>query len=74
MPGACQPCPSMRCRPCAVSRLEGTLDPRLRAANDNFRESAMTGGAMQFGIFDQNDHGPYPLSEQYENRLQLIEF
>ena len=29
---------------------------------------------MQFGIFDQNDHGPYPLSEQYENRLQLIEF
>ncbi len=30
--------------------------------------------ALQFGIFDQNDHGPYPLSEQYENRLQLIEF
>lgn len=29
---------------------------------------------MQFGIFDQNDHGPYPLAEQYENRLQLIEF
>ncbi len=29
---------------------------------------------MQFGIFDQNDHGPYPLSEHYENRLQLIEF
>jgi alkanesulfonate monooxygenase SsuD/methylene tetrahydromethanopterin reductase-like flavin-dependent oxidoreductase (luciferase family) len=29
---------------------------------------------MQFGIFDQNDHGPYPLSEQYENRLKLIEF
>ena len=29
---------------------------------------------MQFGIFDQNDHGPYPLGEQYENRLQLIEF
>lgn len=29
---------------------------------------------MQFGIFDQNDHGPYPLTEQYENRLQLIEF
>jgi alkanesulfonate monooxygenase SsuD/methylene tetrahydromethanopterin reductase-like flavin-dependent oxidoreductase (luciferase family) len=29
---------------------------------------------MQFGIFDQNDHGPYPLIEQYENRLQLIEF
>jgi hypothetical protein len=20
--------------------------------------------AMQFGIFDQNDHGPYPLAEQ----------
>jgi alkanesulfonate monooxygenase SsuD/methylene tetrahydromethanopterin reductase-like flavin-dependent oxidoreductase (luciferase family) len=29
---------------------------------------------MQFGIFDQNDHGPYPLAEQYENRLRLIEF
>src|SRR6188768_1346409 len=29
---------------------------------------------MQFGIFDQNDRGPYPLTEQYENRLQLIEF
>jgi alkanesulfonate monooxygenase SsuD/methylene tetrahydromethanopterin reductase-like flavin-dependent oxidoreductase (luciferase family) len=30
--------------------------------------------ALQFGIFDQNDHGPYPLAEQYEKRLQLIEF
>lgn len=29
---------------------------------------------MQFGIFDQNDRGPYELGEQYENRLQLIEF
>lgn len=29
---------------------------------------------MQFGIFDQNDHGPYPLAEQYEARLRLIEF
>ena len=29
--------------------------------------------ALQFGIFDQNDHGPYRLAEQYENRLQLIE-
>jgi alkanesulfonate monooxygenase SsuD/methylene tetrahydromethanopterin reductase-like flavin-dependent oxidoreductase (luciferase family) len=29
--------------------------------------------ALQFGIFDQNDHGPYPLAEQYENRLRLIE-
>jgi alkanesulfonate monooxygenase SsuD/methylene tetrahydromethanopterin reductase-like flavin-dependent oxidoreductase (luciferase family) len=29
---------------------------------------------MQFGIFDQNDRGIYPLSEAYENRLQLIEF
>jgi alkanesulfonate monooxygenase SsuD/methylene tetrahydromethanopterin reductase-like flavin-dependent oxidoreductase (luciferase family) len=29
---------------------------------------------MQFGIFDQNDHGPYPLAEQYEKRLKLIEF
>ncbi len=28
---------------------------------------------MQFGIFDQNDRGPYPLSEQYEKRLALIE-
>ena len=29
---------------------------------------------MQFGIFDQNDRGPYPLSEQYEKRLALIGF
>lgn len=29
--------------------------------------------AMQFGIFDQNDHGPYLLAEQYEARLRLIE-
>jgi len=29
---------------------------------------------MQFGVFDQNDRGPYPLSEQYEKRLALIEF
>lgn len=29
--------------------------------------------ALQFGIFDQNDHGPYPLAEQYEARLRLIE-
>jgi alkanesulfonate monooxygenase SsuD/methylene tetrahydromethanopterin reductase-like flavin-dependent oxidoreductase (luciferase family) len=29
---------------------------------------------MQFGIFDQNDRGSLPLHEQYENRLQLIEF
>ena len=30
--------------------------------------------ALQFGIFDQNDQGPYPLAEQYEHRLKLIEF
>jgi alkanesulfonate monooxygenase SsuD/methylene tetrahydromethanopterin reductase-like flavin-dependent oxidoreductase (luciferase family) len=29
---------------------------------------------MQFGIFDQNDRGPYEPGEQYENRLKLIEF
>ena len=29
---------------------------------------------MQFGIFDQNDRGPSTLGEQYEQRLQLIEF
>jgi alkanesulfonate monooxygenase SsuD/methylene tetrahydromethanopterin reductase-like flavin-dependent oxidoreductase (luciferase family) len=29
---------------------------------------------MQFGIFDQNDRGLSSLGEQYENRLQLIEF
>ncbi len=29
---------------------------------------------MQFGIFDQNDRGPYELGQQYENRLKLIEF
>ena len=32
------------------------------------------GGAMQFGIFDQNDRGPNSLTDQYENRLKLIEF
>jgi alkanesulfonate monooxygenase SsuD/methylene tetrahydromethanopterin reductase-like flavin-dependent oxidoreductase (luciferase family) len=30
--------------------------------------------AMQFGVFDQNDRGPYPLHLQYQNRLRLIEF
>src|SRR5258708_28679557 len=34
----------------------------------------MTSTVLQFGIFDQNDRGRYPLGEQYENRLQLIEF
>jgi len=29
---------------------------------------------MQFGIFDQNDQGPYQLAEQYEKRLELIAF
>src|SRR6516165_5571723 len=29
--------------------------------------------ALQFGIFGQNDHGPYPLAEQYQKRLELIE-
>jgi alkanesulfonate monooxygenase SsuD/methylene tetrahydromethanopterin reductase-like flavin-dependent oxidoreductase (luciferase family) len=29
---------------------------------------------MQFGVFDQNDRGIYPLGEQYEKRLKLIEF
>lgn len=29
--------------------------------------------ALQFGIFDQNDHGPSSLAEQYEARLRLIE-
>src|ERR1700744_6611687 len=33
----------------------------------------MAGGTLQFGIFDQNDHGRYPLSEQYDKRLALIE-
>ena len=28
---------------------------------------------MQFGIFDQNDHGPYGLTEQYRKRLELID-
>jgi alkanesulfonate monooxygenase SsuD/methylene tetrahydromethanopterin reductase-like flavin-dependent oxidoreductase (luciferase family) len=28
---------------------------------------------MEFGIFDQNDAGIYPLSEQYESRLKLLE-
>jgi alkanesulfonate monooxygenase SsuD/methylene tetrahydromethanopterin reductase-like flavin-dependent oxidoreductase (luciferase family) len=28
---------------------------------------------MQFGIFDQNDYGPYALTEQYDKRLALVE-
>jgi alkanesulfonate monooxygenase SsuD/methylene tetrahydromethanopterin reductase-like flavin-dependent oxidoreductase (luciferase family) len=34
----------------------------------------MAAEALQFGIFDQNDHGPYPLDRQYEARLELIAF
>ena len=29
---------------------------------------------MEFGIFDQNDAGIYPLGEQFESRLRLLEF
>ncbi len=32
------------------------------------------GEAMQFGIFDQNDRGRLALTEQFEKRMQLIEF
>ena len=39
--------------------------------NDKFSGEAMA--ALQFGIFDQNDHGRYPLTEQYDKRLALIE-
>ncbi len=34
----------------------------------------MAAGALEFGIFDQNDRGPYPLHQQYEARLDLIAF
>ena len=61
----------MRARTCTVSRLEGTVDARLCAANGNIPGEAMA--ALQFGIFDQNDHGRYPLTEQYDKRLALIE-
>ena len=40
---------------------------RSRKPRSDFR-------VMQFGIFDQNDRGPYQPAEQYENRLKLIEF
>jgi alkanesulfonate monooxygenase SsuD/methylene tetrahydromethanopterin reductase-like flavin-dependent oxidoreductase (luciferase family) len=33
----------------------------------------MAAEALQFGIFDQNDHGRYPLTLQYDKRLSLIE-
>src|SRR5262249_46006521 len=49
---------------CAPRGVLGTLGAPKRSP----------GGAMQFGIFDQNDHGPYALAEQYENRLSLIAF
>src|SRR4029079_5360799 len=38
------------------------------------RQRRCGGAAMQFGIFDQNNNGPYSLTDQYEDRLQLIEF
>src|ERR1700747_458500 len=39
-----------------------------------FGEGATASRAsMQFGIFDQNDHGRLPLTEQYDKRLELIE-
>src|SRR5450755_5186095 len=44
------------------------------ATSSRLIQNASAGGAMQFGIFDQNDRGPSPLAEQYENRLKLIEF
>ena len=47
---------------------------QLRAENGLLSLLLGRGGTMQFGIFDQNDRGPYPLGEQYENRLKLIEF
>src|SRR5262245_19770779 len=53
----------------------------MRAHREGDRKAGGAGGrvgqgnrAMQFGIFDQNDRGPYPLTEQYEKRLALIEF
>jgi alkanesulfonate monooxygenase SsuD/methylene tetrahydromethanopterin reductase-like flavin-dependent oxidoreductase (luciferase family) len=54
---------------CARTRRLGTLE----VGTNKLRKKAL-GGTMQFGIFDQNDHGRYPLAEQYENRLRLIEF
>src|ERR1700692_3551788 len=46
------------------------------AANNNLRGVPMAAAfdALQFGIVDKNDRGPYPLSAQYESRLRLIEF
>src|ERR1700736_4003450 len=44
------------------------------ATSPRLIQNTSAGGAMQFGIFDQNDRGPSPLAEQYENRLKLIEF
>src|SRR5450432_245406 len=44
------------------------------ATSSRLIQNTSAGGAMQFGIFDQNDRGPSPLAEQYENRLKLIEF
>ena len=43
------------------------------AAAGKSRLGKHSGGTMQFGIFDQNDHGPYGLTEQYDKRLALIE-
>jgi len=53
------------------------LGAAINAANEKcVRGTSMVAGfeAMQFGVFDQNDHGPYPLHQQYQNRLRLIEF
>ncbi len=51
-----------------------TSDKTRNAETAGKTTAAGKGKPMQFGVFDQNDHGPYPLAEQYENRLRLIEF
>src|SRR5262249_6717647 len=61
----------MRWSPCTLSHLEGTLHARPMCRQRQHPGDAMA--ALQFGIFDQNDHGRYPLSEQYDKRLTLIE-
>src|ERR1035437_7876800 len=82
-------CDDARLRPLVLKKSKGdTVDSRTgRSCGDRrdhgciplqasprLSQEMSKGGVMQFGIFDQNDHGPYPLGEQYENRLKLIEF
>src|SRR5262249_24542580 len=66
---------SWRCRRKISPRSTRSRAPTAtRPLTVNNFKTYSKGHAMEFGVFDQNDLGIYPLSEQYEKRLKLIEF